>query len=162
VLDSVGRILVVSSGSLLLLATWVGAVLLAATGVLHWSSLVFVFAIFFNSMVTLWFLLGHDRIVVAAFRVAHDRSLTSLACVILCVALVVEPFVAAMIASASPGTMSLATFWKLQTGLGAMLGVCSKTADVLARIRHRADAYERKVKARAIAQQRRTTRFASF
>ena len=162
VLDRVGRILVQTSGGLLLTATWVCAVLLAATGILHFSSLTFLLAIFFNSLVTLWFLMGHDRIVSAALLMFKQPSIAGLLSCAVCVALIAEPFVAAAVASASPGTLSIATFWKLQTGLGACLGLFSKVVNVLGRIRSRADEYERKVKERQQQQQRRVTRFASI
>lgn len=162
VLDRVGRILVVSSGFLLLLATWVCAVLLASTGVLHVTSLAFVGAVFFNSLVTLWFLMGHGRLVSGALAVFHEPSLLAFACLVACLCLIAEPFVAAVVASAYPGTLSLTTFWKLQTGLGACLGLFSKVVNIITRIRSRADAYERKVKARLQQEQRRLTRFASI
>ena len=90
VLDRVGRVLVVTSGFLTLAMSWIGVVLISASSVLHWSSAVFVFVIVFNSLVTLWFLFGHETLVSSALRTfRHGASLSSVASLVVCVALLV-------------------------------------------------------------------------
>jgi hypothetical protein len=167
VLDRVGRVLVVTSGFLTLGMSWIGVVLISASSVLHWSSAVFVFVIVFNSLVTLWFLFGHETLVSSALRTfRHGASLSSVASLVVCVALLVEPFAAAIVASAYPGTLSIATFLKLQTGLGACLGILSRCLGLFVKIRARADEYERRARERKERhrerQQQRKTRFASI
>jgi hypothetical protein len=163
----VGRVLVVTSGFLTLGMSWIGVVLISASSVLHWSSAVFVFVIVFNSLVTLWFLFGHETLVSSALRTfRHGASLSSVASLVVCVALLVEPFAAAIVASAYPGTLSIATFLKLQTGLGACLGILSRCLGLFVKIRARADEYERRARERKERhrerQQQRKTRFASI
>ncbi len=163
VLDKLGRALVMSSGFLTLAMTWIAVVLIFASGVLHWLSAVFVFVVVFNSLVTLWFLFGQEALMAAALRTFRRRSsFTSVVSLIVCVVLLAEPFAAAIVASAYPGTLSLATFLKLQTGLGACLGLLSKCMGVFEKIRARADEYERRARERKERQQQRKTRFASI
>ena len=122
-----------------------------------------VFVVVFNSLVTLWFLLGQEGLLAGALKTFRRRaSVGSVACLVVCVALVVEPFAAAIVASAYPGTLSLATFLKLQTGMGACLGLLSKCMGVFEKIRARADEYERRARERKERQQQRKTRFASI
>ena len=70
------------------------------------------------------------------------------------------------VASAYPGTLSIATFLKLQTGLGACLGILSRCLGLFVKIRARADEYERRARERKERQrerqQQRKTRFASI
>ena len=163
VLDKLGRVLVMTSGFTTLAMTWIAVVLIFASGVLHWLSAVFVFVVVFNSLVTLWFLLGQEGLLAGALKTFRRRaSVGSVACLVVCVALVVEPFAAAIVASAYPGTLSLATFLKLQTGMGACLGLLSKCMGVFEKICARADEYERRARERKERQQQRKTRFASI
>ena len=160
VLDGVGRILVISTGGFCLFLTWVYAVLMAATGILHLSSMLFAVAIVFNSLATLWFLLANSRVVTKGLRCFTRPSVGNFLCLVLCVALLVEPFVAATVASTSPGTLSIPTFLKLQAGLGALLGFLSRSVKVFGKIVSRADAYEKAQAARL--RRRRERRFASI
>ncbi len=161
VLDRLGRVLVDVSGWLFLVMTWIVAVLLSATGVLHWRSAIFVFAIVFNSLVTLWFLFGHEELVASALRVFKPEcGPFDVVCLVACVVLLAEPVVAAVVTSAYPGGVSVAAYLKLQTALGAALGILSRCIGVIFKIRDRANAYEKKVLDRQ--KQRRVTRFASI